>query len=416
MIWKHKELLQNQSFKNYVYSVLLAMLGNGLTYIVMIWVLLEKQTSVTATAILMTAFWLPSVIFGPLAGVFVDRFCRWRSMISAGLLRGSILILFPIVFWHSIHPFALYALAAVMGGCLAFYIPLNASFIREIIDEKDLSYGNATIDMATELGAVVGMGSAGLMLAFTSVSMCFIINGLTYFLSTWFIYKIKNRKHAQPNENIVEKKTPWQDFILGLRYIRGRYMLALVYTIQAIFFICYMTTPVLLGPFAKGVLHASVSGFGFLEAALSIGIVIGGILCPIMADKFGLKAVILFFSAVGLLCLYEFSHTHSLHLAVIFHFGVGLSFAVWALILTWAQELTDIKYQGRVHSFFNSITGVAIIYFYFFLGSHNHTPVEKLYWLELGLLVVAIFFVLLAYLVDGNDDVEISSSLAEKEI
>ncbi|KTC78070.1 putative bacilysin exporter BacE [Legionella brunensis] len=391
-------------------SCTLAMFGNGLTYIVMVWALVRFNASVISTAILMTCFWLPNVLLGPFLGVLADRWNRkWLLLLTVGL-RAICLFVFASIAYHNyISPFAIYCLATLIGTLLAAYIPVAMAFVREIIvGEEDLLYANAMLDTAYEVGAALGMGSAGFILAGTSFATCFIINGVCYLLATLFILWIPYQGQVAKKENI---ESFFRQFVQGGQYIIHRMPILLVYLVQGLFFICYMTAPVLLAPFAKSVLHSNVSQFGWLEAALSAGIILGGFLSPWLATLFSLSKVILGQVILGIVAFYLFSHTQNIGCAIFYHLLIGFSFSSWALLTTLAQEMTDLNYQGRVQSLFNSLSGAVIIFFYYALAHWKNAPVVKLYSAELILLVLA--GVILIFMViskrRNSDSAEISN-------
>ena len=382
-----KQLLSQNNFRNFVLSCVLAMFGNGLTYISMIWVLLQIENTVASTAMLMTAFWLPNVILGPFAGTLVDRFDRRKLLIVCNCIRGIILCLFSLLLMMHFSAVLIYILAAFSGMVLAFYVPAAISFVREVVEEPQLLAANAIIDIGYELGAVLGMGVAGLLLAVFSASGCFLINGFCYLLASVLVYfapttyKIKCSSHQESLK---------LQFIAGARYIARRRTLMLMYVLQGIFFVSYMTAPVLLAPFAKSVLHADVLHFGILEAVLSIGIVAGGVLTPWFVNKFGAQNIILWQIIVGLTGFFGFSHSVLFQWAVLFHLLIGISFSMWALLTTMAQEMTALSYQGRVQSIFNSFSGAVILIFYYMLGHMQRYRIESLYNIQIVLYVLAI--------------------------
>lgn len=388
MIIQQWQFLKNAAFRNFLLSCMLAMFGNGLTYIVMVWALMQFDGSVVSTAILMACFWLPNVLFGPFFGVLADRCNRKHLLLITVGLRGVCLFGFAFIAYHNyISALAIYSLAAVIGTLLAAYIPVAMAFVRELIDaEENLLYANALIDNAYEMGAVLGMGCAGLILAWTSFATCFAINAACYFLATFFIILISYHGNKKTSN---EKESFFMQFIQGGRYVIRRLPVLLVYLVQGLFFICYMTAPVLLAPFAKSVLHSNVSQFGWLEGMLSAGIIIGGFLSPWLATVFSLWRVIFAQVLLGIVSFYLFSHTESASWAIFYHFFIGFSFSSWALLTTLAQELTDIDYQGRVQSLFNSMSGAVIIIFYYVLARWKDIPLQKLYSAEIVLLLVA---------------------------
>lgn len=397
MFSKQRSLFKNKSFRYFTISCALAMFGNGLTYIIMTWMLMQFNPSVVSTAILMACFWLPNVLLGPFLGVLADRYNRQSMLLFTNGLRTFCLLSFALIaYQNQVSSYAIYFLATILGTLLAAYIPAAMTFVRELVDEGDeLLYANAMVDTAYEIGAVLGMGGAGLILATTSFATCFVINALCYLLATIFLWIIPYRAIKTPSKI---SETFIQQFVQGGRYLVNKTPLLLIYLVQGLFFISYMTAPVLLAPFAKVVLHSSVAQFGWLEAMLSAGIIAGGFISPWLAGKYSLLRVIFGQVILGLIVFYLFSHTQNVHLAIFYHFFIGFAFSSWALLTTLAQEMTDINFQGRVQSLFNSLSGGVIILFYYVLVQWKDAPITQLYQGEIcilalaGLLLIAMFF------------------------
>jgi len=393
MFREQYRLLSNSTFRRFTLSCALAMFGNGLTYVIMIWALMQFHASIVSTASLMTCFWLPNVIFGPFFGVLTDSWNRRRILLFTNGMRALCLFVFALLINSHMNPTSIYILASILGTLLASYIPAAMTFVRELVSPDDLMYGNATVDIAYELGAVMGMGGAGLILAVTSFATCFIINACCYLLAMLMLYRIPH----VPNASIEKQKreSMWKKFVMGARYISKRKPLFWIYVTQGLFFVCYMTAPVLLAPYAKTVLHSNVGQFGFLEAMLSFGIILGGFISPWLATWFSLFRVVLAQVLLGIFGFYLFSHTSMPALAIFYHFLIGLSFSSWALLTTLAQEMTALNYQGRVQSLFNSLSGAIIIVFYYALAAWQNVALTKLYYGEISLLVLAIICLLL---------------------
>lgn len=386
MLSNQIKLFKNRAFALFTLSCGLAMFGNGLTYIIMVWTLMRFSPSVTSTALLMTCFWLPNVLLGPFFGVIADRANRKKLLILVNGLRALCLFGFAFLAASALNALAVYLLALIIGTLLSIYIPLAMTFVRELVSKKDLLYSNATVDIAYEFGAVLGMGGAGVILATTSSVWCFIINGCCYLVAMVLVFGIAYRRERDEEDC---RESLLQEFIQGGRYILAHPPILLIYMVQGLFFVCIMTAPVLLAPFATTVLHSNVSQFGWLESMLSVGIVIGGVVSPWLANRFLIQRVILFQIGLAIVAFYLFSHSEQIRSAEFFHFLIGFSFSAWALLTTLAQQLTALAYQGRVQSLFNSVSGVVIVLFYYILAHLKHAPIISLYWGEMILLIIA---------------------------
>ena len=265
------------------------------------------------------------------------------------------------------------------------------TFVRELVTENDLLIANSFVDIAYEVGYVAGTGFAGLIMSYLSIPACFFVNALCYCAAVLLLcFKHHSKRSREIRQSI------WAQFVLGWQYIKKRPLLLIIYLVQTLFFISYMTTPVLLAPYAKNILHTNLSQFGWMEGILSIGIIVGSMISPWLANKLTINNVIILYLLIGSMGFFLFSHTNSINHAIIYNALIGCSFSNWALIATLAQEMTDIHYQGRVQALFNALSGVLIIAFYYVMTTWDQSPLSSLYSVEIFIFAIAIL--LMSYL------------------
>jgi len=369
-IRRRARLFLAQPFRWFIISSLFATLGNGLAYIAMTWLILQADNSVAAIAILMICFWLPSIILGPWAGVIVDKYSRKFIAILSTSLRALVLILFPFISAAHLSAFAIYCLAALMGSLMSIYNPASMALIREIVAEKDLLYANTSLDITYELGHVIGMGSAGFIISYFSSELAIMLNGLLFIIATLALLWMQPAQFLKTTVS-QEALSAYQDLLKGAEYLVKNKLLSMLYFIQLLIMVIFMTTPILLAPFAKNILHANVIQFGQIEAALSVGIVIGGLFLPYYAERYRAPLVIAGSTIIAGICFIIFGICRDIWLAEVIYFIIGICLASWAIVITKAQELTDIRFQGRVQASFNALAGIGILTVYllmYYLG------------------------------------------------
>lgn len=394
---KRLQLLQYPPFFMYIIAFFAAAIGNGMGYIAISWIVVTYHTSVTVMAILMACFWAPTIIFGPLAGVLADRISRKKMILTSNFFRAAIFIFFSFYLHYDNSVNVIYLMMFCNGLAFTLFYSSAMAFLRELIPPEKLMHANSTIDIMYEVGNVIGMGSAGFLIALTSSETAVLINGLSFLIATFCMFFIPKKALCHGSKKTPEKIRLWEDFCGGLHYLLKRKNLLSIYTIQLLIFITFLTSPLLLVPFSKTVLHADVSQFGTIEAAASVGIVVGGILMPWLSEIVGLMRTLLFFSCMLCVTFFIFGWNHSIPLAVVMYFMIGFSGAIWPLIITRAQSLTDLDFQGRVQSTFNSLSGTLMMCFYFFVGMIGHYfHIATLYLIEVVITAIAILFLVLA--------------------
>jgi len=384
-------LFKNLGFSSYIASCILATIGGGFTYVALTWTVVSLHASVYAVAIMMLMFWLPGVLFGPFIGVMIDRVSRKTLLGFSNATRAIALVLLGFLVMR-IHSLALlYCFSFIFGFFFSVYLPAAMTFVREVVPEDQLLYGNATIDMAYEVGNVIGMGMAGAVIAMTSLSLAYFINAICLLTAAVIMFAIPKRHIAAMKSENKKVKDFFKDLNAGLRYLKENRSLCLVYTIQLMLTVLFMSAPVLLAPFAKQVLHLQVDQFGHIEAALSVGVILGGLILPWIALRLSLFNTLIVSITILGIGFVLFGYNHDYAMAEGLYFVIGIALASWPLILTKTQEMTAMEFQGRVMATFNSLMGLCILLMYGFVSVCSRiVSIRHLYWVEFGIAVIAI--------------------------
>lgn len=383
-IAKSLQAMALQPLRWFAANAIFANLSNGLTYITMTWILLNSKNSITALATLMICFWAPTVFLGPLCGVIADRYPKKWLLIFSNGLRGIMLLLIVIMVPRELDSTEIFAIALALSILGNFYGPASFAYIREIAPPNQMLHVNAIVAMAYEIGNIVGMGSAGLLVALHSSRGAIALSGLLFLIATSCLFLMK------PDKNLglaVKSKKLYGGLLAniheGVNYLINQKNLRVLYTVQLLLMVNFLTAPILLAPFAKNLLHTSSSGFGMIQASLSAGVIIGGIVGPLLVEVWSLRQVVLAQTLGVTLLFLLFSFTHHLLMAQIIYFFLGICLASWTLIITKAQFYTDINFQARVQAGFNSLAAVCILSLYLLLNFAGDTiPLRLLYALE----------------------------------
>ena len=96
--------------------------------------------STLATAATFAASSLPGVLFGSVAGVFVDRWDRKRTMIVADLLRAVMLL--PLLLAPD-QLGMIYTIAIIQGAVGLFFSPAESALLPKLVEKERLVTANA---------------------------------------------------------------------------------------------------------------------------------------------------------------------------------------------------------------------------------------------------------------------------------
>ena len=169
-------LIQNPGFRYLWFNQILVQLAyNTLNFTLLIWVY-KLTDSVFADAALLFAMYLPAVIFGIFAGVFVDESDRRRIIMRIDFLLAVAMILFIFIKGS----FGLILLNTFFINSLAqFFIPAEGSSIPMVVPKKQLLLANSLFSLTLYGSFMIGFSLAGPLLIFFGINTTFLVRILS---------------------------------------------------------------------------------------------------------------------------------------------------------------------------------------------------------------------------------------------
>jgi MFS transporter, DHA3 family, macrolide efflux protein len=360
---KQLQLLKNPSFRYFIASSVAGTIASGLAYIVVMWMVLSFHPSVKATLLAMILFWLPSLIISPYAGVWVDRYDRKKLIIYAEFVRAIKFVIFGCIQLVVPGLGSLYVLLVLAGCFAALYQSLLPAFVQEMVSAEQLVYANANINVAFELGGIVGRGLITVaILSVLSTTQALFVIALLYVFSALFMFKV-HRHQQKDHQSIVDPERFWQSITSGYRYLKQRSTLCWYLLVQSLIKMTIMASPILVAPYVKNILHGSSRIFGVSEALLSVGTIAGAFFWSALVNKLKTLPAMMLSSVVACAAYFCLCFASHLVFALLCFFVLGFSWGSFSLIRSAVQGLTDGAYQGRVQSLSTAVLTLVFIAF-----------------------------------------------------
>ena len=375
-------LFKHQPYALYVLACFLINIGGGISYVAMAWLLLNMHSGISSVMWLMVCYWVPNALFSPFAGVLVDRYSRRLVVLLMSAFRGLLWIVFGLVMLHSYHPTLIYVFSFLAAMGWTFAMPASATMMRELVREDQLLFANANLDMAYELGNLIGFGGAGFMIAWLGAVHAIMLNGAFFGVAVIALALMRYQKTAKEIVKASVKQI-LRELVDGLKYIVANKHIFRVYVAQLLVFVAALTAPILMAPYARVILHATAVQFGQIEASISIGLLVAGLFLPYFAEKFSIERVSIVVSLCGALSFSGFLFEKTVLMAQVLYFIVGFYYATWPLLMAKAQQITEFEFQGRTQSSFGSFSSCFILLIYVLVGVLSHyISLHLLYGLE----------------------------------
>ncbi|MBE9080384.1 MFS transporter [Romeria aff. gracilis LEGE 07310] len=338
------------------------------------WLILNLTGNGSSVAVLLFVSTIPGIFFSFTFGAFVDQINRKYLAISIDIFRASVLLTVPLVWWFDLlHPWHIYAATFLVSvGDELFYSTTNA-LVCDIFSREALLTANSVANITYQAGAVLGTGISGLVISLYSPYAVMIINAFTFLISAVCILNVaytgsQSKKSAEVENFKGSNTNVFTNVREGLYYALKRLDIVSIYLVLLLLFTTVRAINALLSPFVQQELNLGAVEFGLIDAAFSVGAIIGCLLLPIVVSIFKKKAIMIFciWALSGSLVL--FSISRNLFLAILGYFLIGLFLQVRVLYQTIAQRMTDANFQGRMYSLFSTCLAIESLIVYLAIG------------------------------------------------
>jgi MFS family permease len=342
----YRDLLQQRDFRWLWAGQVISNLGNNFSYLALSVLAYRVTGSALSVGLMLAATTLPVLLIRPLAGVLVDRGDRQRIMIASDLVRALLIAAVPTL--AQFHLGWVYGLAFLSSVAAQFFRPAFQSVIPDLVDEGALMAANALHQSSQKLTEVVGFALAGLVATTIALPLVFYFDALTFVISAVCIAVISVPRvplDSSANQTVSES------LLEGLRFIRRDRVLSANLAIAGVAPIPPGALAALLLVFTIHALRSDPFGYGLLESAMGLGVVLGGLILGKQANRFP-PGQLFGLSLAGMgLAILVLSRLDTLILALvlIFLFGI-LDIASYLVPLWLVQRQTPSEFRGRVLS------------------------------------------------------------------
>ena len=341
-------------FRNRNFSLLwsgqtMAEFGNGFTTIAASILVYRETGSAMSVGLMLMATSLPGLVFGLIAGVFVDRLDRQRLMVMGQIIRTVLILLIPVLLPYGVG--WLYVLVMTSSTVAQFFDPALASALPDVASDNELAAANAFLSASQTAAMSLGFSVAGLITARFPVEWAFYVNALAFLLSGLAVWLVQLPPlHVEDHTTVaavVQNLRAGAQFLCDSPALRS---LGMVTVLMAILFGFHNA---LLLPFAKRTLGATEFEYGLIEGLSTVGFVLGGLWLARVGDRLreGQWLVISFMS-LGLITV-TYAQLTSVTLAITL--GMFLAFANVPSFIArrlLIQRHTTREVRGRVTSVF----------------------------------------------------------------
>jgi MFS family permease len=330
----------------------LSLIGSWMTQVAAIWLVYKLSTSPWLLGIVGFASQVPSVVFLPIAGVFVERWDRHRVIIATQILSMiQSLALAILTFTGVINISQLILLSLFQGTVNAFDAPARQAFVAEIVEKRDDLANAIALNSAMFNGArLIGPAVAGIIVATLGSAYCFLIDGLSYIAVISALLAMNLKPHTVTSNlkgNYLQRLKEGFVYAFSFPPIRAIILLLALVSFMG------MQYTVLAPIFATQVLQGGPDALGFLMAASGVGALVGAVYLSTRKTVVGLGKIIAYSPTIMGSGLVAFGLSRVLWFSLLMMFVIGLGFILqFASSNTLLQTLVEDDKRARVLSIY----------------------------------------------------------------
>ncbi len=283
----YSRLFQNRSFVALWLGQTISFVGDYF-YFLAIPIMVEKLTGSTmlvGLSVISSA--LPMLLLGPVAGVFVDRWDRKRTMFVADILRAA-LVLACLLVQRPDQVWIYYLVGFLMSSVSRFFFPAQNALLPLIVaDRNDLLSANGLMQIVQTVGLLIGPALAGFSIGIWGEQVAFLADSATYLVSAAAILAIKApRTTANVQAAGGQLKAILREMQEGVHYLFGNRTMVGVLLCLAVVQLGLGAINVAWVPFMQRTFGLGPEGLGAVDTAQGVGMVMGGLLLGFLAGRF----------------------------------------------------------------------------------------------------------------------------------
>ena len=342
---------------------------------------------------------IPSFFVSPIAGAFIDRWDRKRTMIGCDILRGLIVFMIPLLFLNLTPTFPIYTAVFLIFAVSCFFLPARLAIIPDLVSKEKLLVANSLFTVTAMIGAIFWFVVGGLLVEFLKVKGGLYLNSLVYLMSALVIVFITGhrRRQKKPEGSVhieeIIKTSLIGEIKDGIKYLavhgEARFAFRMLFVLMAGAGAAYAVVIVFIQE-AMGTMTRDLS---FLGLFLGAGFFAGSLLYGRVGHRFSkAKSIFACLILCGIsMCAFTavLKGTKSFLGASVVAMILGMAMAPIGISTnTLIHEMVDEKMRGRIFSSLGIAMNVAFLIF--MLGAAKLAERMDSGWILYG---VSVFYV-----------------------
>lgn len=347
-------LLLRRDFALLWWSGLISRTGDWMLRVALPIHVYQLTGSPLATSATLLAATGPHLLLGSLAGTFVDRWDRRRTMIVGNVLLAVALL--PLWLVVSADGVWIVYIVAALGSVAALFVgPAEDALLPTLVGDDDLLAGNVLNSLNNNIARLLGPPLGGIVATAGGLAAVAASDMATFGVAALLVAAMRVRGLAAAATPVVRGiwRRLWREWMLGLAYVRDDRALCILFGVVALSGLGEGVMGVLFVLFVSDVLEGNATHLGALMSAQAAGSLLGlAVLLPwsrrVRPDRLFGSALVCF-GAIDLMIFNAPAVLPIFALQVALFVAVGVPVVVLGpSMMTVLQSRVPDGYRGRV--------------------------------------------------------------------
>jgi len=321
---------------------------------------------------------IPVFLIGPIAGVYVDRWDRRRTMFTCDFLRSILVLVIPLFLFYAKIIIPIYFIIFIVFSIGRFFVPAKLSIIPDLVEKKDLLMANSLVNTTGMIAAILGFGISGVLVEHLGARSGFYLDALSFLVSGLLIFSIAKKSAASSmnlkkvSKEIVEviRKSVLQEIKEGVLYFIQKKDIRFTAGIIFILWSALGAVYVVLIVFVQKTLHSATQDLGLLIMFLGVGLFMGSLIYGRFGQRLSRYKIIFISLILSGIMLVVFAvgvdRNPSFTVAALLSFLLGLFIApIMIASNTIIHHASDNGMMGKIFSSLEIVMHLGFLLFMF---------------------------------------------------
>jgi len=301
-------------------------------------------------------------LVGPFAGVTIDRVRRRPVLIATDLGTALLAASIPAAFFlGTLGMGQLYVVQFLAGALSIFSEVALMAYLPALVRREQLVRANSQVQASSAAISIAGPGLAGLLVQALSAPVVVIFDAVSFVLSAVCTALIHAPEPMDDAATTTQRRGVWAEIGEGLRFVYGHAILRPLAEGIALHFLFVNVIYTLLVLYAVRELGVEPAPLGIIFAALGPGFLVGALLAPRAARRFGpgrvmTYAPLLTFAGLSLVPLARGPQASAVAMLSAAHFVTACGIQLHGInLMSLRQSVTPHRLQGRMNASFRYV-------------------------------------------------------------